>query len=91
VEGERAKASRTVRLGLRVDVTLGNYHRTFWVRGLSEQRGPASLAQALYEETPESVARCAAQRQLERDTRVIVGAKPDKQDRRRALRVKRGE
>ncbi|MBS0214570.1 MAG: RNA-binding protein [Proteobacteria bacterium] len=56
VDGQRAKPSRVVRTGERLQVTRGEEVFAVTVQGLSEQRGPASVAQALYAEDPESIA-----------------------------------
>jgi len=54
VNGEGAKPSKTVKAGDEIRVRLGPYEHILIVRGLAERRGPASVAQALYDETPES-------------------------------------
>ena len=54
VNGQPAKASRDVRLNDRIQLRQGLVQRTVVVKGLSHLRGPAPVAQALYEETPES-------------------------------------
>ncbi len=56
VNGQPAKPAREMRLGDEVTLRQGTVPRTVVVRGLSEVRGPAPLAQGLYEETAESVA-----------------------------------
>ncbi len=56
VNGQPAKASREVRPGDRVELRQGSVPRTVVVKALSEMRGPAPLAQGLYEETAESIA-----------------------------------
>ena len=59
VEGQRAKASRSVRIGDALKVTRGDEVFEIAVLGLSDQRGPASVAQALYAESEASKARRA--------------------------------
>jgi ribosome-associated heat shock protein Hsp15 len=56
VNGQVAKASREVRMNDRVELRQALVLRTVVVKGLSHLRGPAPVAQALYAETPESVA-----------------------------------
>ena len=79
--GQPAKAARDVRVGdsLRVKNEGGEFH--IEVLGLSEMRGPAPAAQALYRETEasrEARARLAEDRKsMPRDDR------PSKRDRRR--------
>jgi ribosome-associated heat shock protein Hsp15 len=67
VNGQVAKASRGLRVGDRVDLRQNQVPRTVVVRALSQQRGSATVAGLLFEETPESLAhreRLAQQRQL---------------------------
>jgi ribosome-associated heat shock protein Hsp15 len=54
VNGERAKPARLVRIGDDVVVRQPPFQWRLTVRGLAERRGAASVAQGLYEETPES-------------------------------------
>jgi ribosome-associated heat shock protein Hsp15 len=93
VEGERIKAARTLRVDERVSVRIDTTVRHVVVRDLSEQRGPAPVAQRLYEETPESiVAREAAreQRALMGEPARAIPGRPTKRD-RRAIQRARGE
>ena len=59
---------------------------TVHVRAVSEQRGPASLAQALYEETPQSIEARQKAQDLRRFTHEpatsISQGRPTKRDRR---------
>ena len=55
VNEQAVKPARDVRPGDTVSVRQGPVMRVVVVRGLSGQRGPAPVAQQLYEETPESV------------------------------------
>jgi ribosome-associated heat shock protein Hsp15 len=89
------KPSRQVRPGDRVRVRgAGDVERTVVVLALSGQRGPAPVAQALYEETPESVrARVEAQarRALAAEpAEAIEHGRPTKRDRRRIERLRDG-
>jgi ribosome-associated heat shock protein Hsp15 len=52
--GERAKPSRQVRIGDELAIRRPPFEHVIRVRALAERRGPASEAQALYEETSES-------------------------------------
>lgn len=92
VNGRRVPPGKSVRVGDRVELTIGGVPRIVDVRGLAERRGPASVAATLYEETPESVAereRLAEQRRLQRTIGDGFpggpggGARPTKRDRRR--------
>src|SRR5262245_7532964 len=50
VNGQAAKPSRAVRIADRLNITQGEWRRELVVKGLSERRGPAPEAQALYED-----------------------------------------
>ena len=56
VNEQAAKAARELRVGDRLALRQGPVTRVVRVCGLSPLRGPAPVAQALYEETAESVA-----------------------------------
>ena len=55
VNGQEVKPARDVKVGDTVSVRREGLTRTFVVKGLSDVRGPAPVAQQLYEETAESV------------------------------------
>jgi len=55
VNSQDAKPSREVRPGDTVTLRQGPVTRVVAVRALSGTRGPAPVAQQLYEETPESI------------------------------------
>ena len=57
VNGARAKRAKMVQAGDEVRVRQTPFEHVVHVRGLSERRGPASVAATLYEETAESKAR----------------------------------
>jgi ribosome-associated heat shock protein Hsp15 len=85
VAGQRAKPSRTVRIGDTLRVTRGEELFEVDVRGLSDTRGPAPVAQALYVESDAS----RAQREALRAERAAQRAgyrppegRPDKRARR---------
>ncbi|KAF1696079.1 RNA-binding S4 domain-containing protein [Pseudoxanthomonas koreensis] len=62
VGGQRAKASRSIRGGDALSVVRGGETYELVVLGLSDTRGPAPVAQALYRETEASKARREDQR-----------------------------
>jgi ribosome-associated heat shock protein Hsp15 len=89
VNGARAKPSRIMRLGDRLNIRRGPYESTVVVKGLAKLRGPASEAQLLYEETEESIRRrelTSAQLKLERAPEFHSPGRPSKKDRRAVLR-----
>jgi len=55
VNGQEVKPAREVRAGDTVTIRQGPVTRTVVVKGLSGMRGPAPVAQQLYEETAESL------------------------------------
>lgn len=56
VDGQRAKASRSVRAGDALRIVRGDEVFEITVLALSDQRGPASIAQTLYVESEASKA-----------------------------------
>lgn len=54
VNGDRAKPAKAIKPGDEVRLRLGPYEHVLIVRGLAERRGPASVAQTLYDETQAS-------------------------------------
>ena len=54
VNAERAKRARLVQAGDRIRIRIGPYEHVITVKGVSERRGSAPIAQALYEEDIES-------------------------------------
>jgi ribosome-associated heat shock protein Hsp15 len=89
-----AKPSRDVKAQDTVVIRQGDITRTVLVLGLSPMRGPAPVAQALYQETPESVsmrAEVSEQRHLAREPALsIEHGRPTKRDRRELQRAGQG-
>jgi len=86
VNGEVAKASRELKVGDTVTLRQGVVTREVRVLGLSGMRGPAPVAQQLYEETAESLAAQAAAREQRRmgsePALAIEQGRPTKRQRR---------
>ena len=85
IGGQRAKPSRLAHVGDAIVVVRGEERFEIVVRGLSDTRGPAPIAQALYEESVESKERRAAERATRAAERAGYQApetKPDKRARR---------
>lgn len=86
VNGQAAKAARELRTGDRLLVRQGVVERELVVLGLSSIRGPAPVAQTLYEETPASKAareKAAAERRLGVEPAdALQQGRPTKRDRR---------
>ena len=93
INGLDAKPSREVKPGDEVRLRQGRDERTVIVRALSSVRGPAPVAQLLYEETAASSAaraEAAATRRLAPEpAHTITQGRPTKRD-RRALDQQRG-
>ena len=87
VNGLGVKPSREVHVGDVIAWRQPQHPRTVVVRALSQVRGPATVAQQLYEETAESIAqreRLAEQRRLAAEpAHSIEQGRPTKRDRRR--------
>ena len=91
VNGERVKRAKPLQVGDEVRIRQGPYEHLVVVRELSDQRGPAARAVALYEETAESrAAREAMALQLKSLHTAFVPerGRPTKKDRRDIRRFK---
>jgi ribosome-associated heat shock protein Hsp15 len=86
------KPSRLLRVGDVLRITRGTERMEVAVLALSAQRGPASVAQALYRESDDSRSAREAARELTR-LRGPAGpsARPDKSDRRLLRHLKHGD
>jgi ribosome-associated heat shock protein Hsp15 len=89
--GQPAKAAREVRVGDRLRITNdgGDFHVDVLL--LSEVRGPAAVAQALYHETDESRElrqKAAAERKAMREFEILPQGRPSKRDRRHIIRFR---
>lgn len=90
VNGQRIKSSRAIQIGDLLKITRGQHQVVVIVEALSEKRGPATEAQKLYQETPESI----EERELKIQQRKLLNAsipstkgKPDKHQRREIRKV----
>lgn len=84
--GNRIKPSRKVKLDDCFEVQRGYQRFEVIVTGLSERRGSAAVAQGLYRETDDSVARRVAEaekRKLAMMQRPQTSSRPDKKQRRK--------
>ena len=86
VNAQEAKPAREVRVGDSITLRQSGLTRTLLVRSLSDKRGPAPVAQQLYEETPESLrlrAVALEQRRMGTEPALSQGhGRPNKHDRR---------
>ncbi|TBR38977.1 MULTISPECIES: RNA-binding S4 domain-containing protein [Dyella] len=89
VNGAGCKPAKALQVGDMLRITRGEERLEVEVLELSDRRGAASVAQALYRETEES----RRIREAHREERRLIGAaaplhRPDKQDRRALRRLK---
>jgi ribosome-associated heat shock protein Hsp15 len=89
--GQIAKAAREVRVAdrLRIMNDAGDFEVE--VLGLSDVRGPASVAQTLYRETDasrEARAKAAAERKAMREFEILPQGRPSKRNRRRIIQFR---
>jgi ribosome-associated heat shock protein Hsp15 len=86
INGQDVKPAREVKVGDTLTLRQGNATKTVVVKGISAARGPAPVAQQLYEETPESMAlraRLAEQNRMAFEpAHSIEHGRPTKRDRR---------
>lgn len=86
VNGQVAKSSRAMRVGDLVRLRQGPVERIVEVRGIGSVRGPATAAQALYLETPASIAEREARARQARlapePALAVEHGRPSKRDRR---------
>ena len=92
VNGERAKRARLVQAGDKVRIRIGPYEHVITIKDVSDRRGSAPVAQALYEEEAESKkareVMAAHVRAMNANTGYESG-RPTKKDRRVIERLRR--
>ena len=86
VNGVAVKPARELKVGDMLQLRQGVVSRTVNVLAISDRRGPAPVAQLLYEETAESLAQRQKQAEMNRLSREpalsIEQGRPTKRDRR---------
>ena len=85
VDDQRVKPAKELRTGQIVRINKDGVLYTVVVQTLSEQRGSATIAQTLYEETADSIEQRQAaisERRMSRAGLHIPAQRPDKRDRR---------
>ena len=94
VNGQEVKPARELKVGDTVSLRQGAVTRSVVVKGLSGSRGPAPVAQQLYEETAESMTareKAAEQRRLAPEpAHSIEQGRPTKRGRRELDDAQRG-
>jgi ribosome-associated heat shock protein Hsp15 len=93
LNGMRVKPARTVKCGDVLHIRRDPYASEITIVRLADKRGPAKVAQTLYEESEESIRRrseLAERRYYERSSSAPE-RRPDKHGRRRLRSLHRGE
>lgn len=88
LDGQRVKSSRAVKLGDCYRIHRGLDKLTVEVKKLGAKRGPASIAQLMYEETQDSILKrqeAAEQRKIDALSRPVSSHKPSKRERRKII------
>jgi ribosome-associated heat shock protein Hsp15 len=85
LNGLRVKPAKAVKIGDLLDINKEGYLYRIEVTGLSERRGPATVARTLYDEGPESVEQRERQRE-QRRLAALAGPHPDRRPDKRARR-----
>lgn len=92
VNGHRAKPSREVEVGDTLTLRQGFDQKTVEVVDLSDKRGPATVAQLLYQETDESIEKREKEKELRQLSNVMRPhgeGRPSKRERRQIHRFTR--
>lgn len=91
LNGQPVKPARDVHVGNMLQITTPAGDFQVEVLQLSEVRGPAAVAQTLYQETEESKelrAKAAAERKAMREFEQLPAGRPTKRDRRRIIQFR---
>jgi ribosome-associated heat shock protein Hsp15 len=94
VNGERVKAARLLRTGDRLEIRRGADQMEVVVAAIGDHRGPATVAQTLYEETEASATRRQALAEQQRALAAAMprfGGRPDKKQRRKIIGFRDGD
>lgn len=86
LNGDRVKPARSVKAGDLLEIDNGSAEWEVKVRAVSDKRGPASVAQTLYDETEASIERRqkdAERKKYFREPGAFIKGRPTKRDRRK--------
>ncbi len=92
VDDTRVKSSKKIKVGMVITLSMAHSTRTVIVEKLRDKRGPASIAQTMYEETAESLQRQEEMAELRRLNVQFPKSinKPNKKERRQIRQFKAG-
>ena len=91
LNGQRSKPGRAICIGEILAIKRGYDLYTLQVTGLAEKRGPAKVAQTLYQETEESLLlrkKAAEMRRIQQLSESPASHRPDKRQRRKIHQFK---
>ena len=91
LDGQRTKPAKEIHIGQTLTIRRGQLVQVVEVKALSEQRGSAPVAQALYQETPASIEEreiLRSRKRMENAGLIVVQQRPDKKDRRALAKLK---
>lgn len=95
LNGQRFKPSHTAEIGHTIRIKKESIEQTVIIRELSGRRGPASIAQALYEETQESIElrekRTQERKAMFEGMPQYTVRRPSKKDRRKIIQFKQAQ
>lgn len=92
LNNQRVKPSHHVEIGHKVRIKKESVEQTVIIKELSAKRGPAKIAQTLYEETQESIEQ--REKQLQERKAIMAGMpqfqsrRPNKKERRKIIQFK---
>lgn len=94
LNGQRFKPSHNAEVGHTLRIKKESIEQTVIIKALSEKRGPAPIAQALYEETQESIElrekRSSEYKAIYAGLPQHATRRPSKKDRRKIIQFKQG-
>ena len=91
INGEKSKPARMIKPEDLLSISQGPHHIDLTVTGMADKRGPARVAQTLYQETSESI-QTREKNSLARQQGILLSpasdSKPDKKQRRQIRHLK---
>ncbi|NND60539.1 MAG: RNA-binding protein [Gammaproteobacteria bacterium] len=92
LNGVRVKPARAVAVGDRLEINRDEWRKEVIITGVRNQRGSATMAATMYDETEDSVARRKLTAEGRRSQRAAAPRqRPDKRARRKLRQLSRGD